>query len=126
MKILSKEHILMLHQALIEEFGGTTGLRDEGLLDSAINIPFQTFGGADLYTGIINKASRLGYGLIKNHTFIDGNKRIGTHAMLVLLEINDVSLDYYEEELITAILGVASGEVSDEDLISWIRNHLAE
>ena len=124
MKILSKEHILLLHQVLIAEYGGTTGLRDEGLLDSAINVPFQTFDGVDLFPGVVSKASRLGYGLIKNHPFLDGNKRIGAHAMLVLLDINNISLEYDDDELITVIMGVASGELSDEDLKNWLNNHL--
>ena len=126
MKILTKEQILALHEALIEEYGGTSELRDEGLLDSAISTPFQTFGGFDLYPTIIDKACRLGYGLIKNHPFVDGNKRIGTHAMLVLLEINNVSIEYEDDELIEAILGVAAGNLSAEDLTSWLNEHVVE
>ena len=94
MKILTKEQILALHDALIEEYGGTPELRDEVLLDSAINMPFQPFGGTDLYPTIVEKVGRLGYGLIRKHLFIDGNKRVGTHAMLVFLAINDVILEY--------------------------------
>ena len=126
MKLLTKEHILTLHKALIEEYGGTPELRDEELLDSAISTPFQTFGGADLYPTIVNKACRLGYGLIKNPPFVDGNKRIGTHAMLVFLEINNVSVEYEDEELIETILGVAAGDVSAEELIAWIVEHTNE
>ena len=126
MKKLTKEHILALHDALIKEYGGTPDLRDEGLLDSAISTPFQTFGGADLYPTIVDKACRLGYGLIKNHPFVDGNKRIGTHAMLVFLEINNVSVEYEDEELIETILGVAAGDVSAEELIAWIFDHINE
>ncbi len=126
MKLLTKEHILTLHKALIEEYGGTPELRDEGLLDSAISTPFQTFGGADLCPTIVDKACRLGYGLIRNHPFIDGNKRIGTHAMLVFLEINNVSVEYEDEELIETILGVAAGDVSAEELIAWIFEHINE
>jgi len=123
-KILTKEQILALHQALIDEFGGTPELRDEGLLDSAINMPYQTFGGADLYPSIVEKAGRLGYGLIKNHPFVDGNKRIGTHAMLVFLAINDVALEYDDSELIETILAVAAGKISDEELTSWLYKHI--
>lgn len=124
MKILTKKHILALHQALIDEFGGTPELRDEGLLDSAINMPYQTFGGVDLYLGIVEKAGRLGYGLINNHPFVDGNKRIGAHAMLVFLAINDVILEFGDDELIEVILAVAAGEVSDKELTSWLNNHI--
>ena len=126
MKILTKEQILALHEALIEEYGGTSELRDEGLLDSAISTPFQTFGGFDLYSTIVDKACRLGYGLIKNHPFVDGNKRIGTHAMLVLLEINNVSIEYEDDELIETILGVAAGNLSAEDLTGWLNEHVVE
>ena len=81
MKLLSRRQILMLHSMLIAQSGGMDGLRDEGLLDSAVNTPLQAFGGQELYPTILEKAARLGYGLIHNHPFVDGNKRIGTHAM---------------------------------------------
>ena len=126
MKILTKRQILLLHDALSIESGGSSELRDEGLLDSAISAPFQSFGGVDLYPDMILKAARLGFGLIKNHPFVDGNKRIGAHSMLAFLEVNGVSLEYKDEELIKIILSVASGESSDEDLASWLRNHVTE
>ena len=88
MKRLSKEQVLMLHSQLIESFGGSDGVRDENLLDSALESPFQTFDGEELYPTLQAKAARLGYGLIKNHCMIDGNKRIGAHAMLVFLELS--------------------------------------
>jgi death-on-curing protein len=80
MRRLSKEQILLLHTQLIEEFGGTDGVRDYNLLDSALEAPFQSFAGEELYPTIQAKAARFGYGLIKNHTMLDGNKRIGAHA----------------------------------------------
>lgn len=126
MKILTKEQIIALHDALIKEHGGTNELRDEGLLDSAISTPYQTFGGVDLYPSVVEKAGRLGYGLIKNHPFVDGNKRIGTHAMLVLLVINNVIPKYSENELTELILGVAAGEVSGEELTSWLVEHITK
>ena len=85
MKILTKQQILMLHEQLISETGGTQGLRDEGMLDSALASPFQSFGAYSPYKTVQQKAARLGYGLVMNHPFIDGNKRIGAHAMLTLL-----------------------------------------
>ena len=90
MKKLSKEQILMLHSALIEEFGGSEGVRDFNLLESALESPFQSFNGEDLYFSVQAKAAGLGYGLIKNHCMIDGNKRIGAHSMLVFLSINGI------------------------------------
>ena len=77
MIVLSKEQIIALHDALIAETGGDTGLRDEGLLESTLNAPFQSFGNVEPFPSIQQKAARLGYGLIKNHPFVDGNKRIG-------------------------------------------------
>lgn len=87
---LSKPQILLLHDQLLEATGGSSGLRDEGMLDSALNAPFQTFGGEDVYPSIQQKAARLCFGLVKNHSFVDGNKRIGAHAMLVFLVLNGI------------------------------------
>lgn len=123
MKRLNKEQVLRLHRDLIEEFGGSPGIRDEALLDSALAAPFQEFGGKVLFPSIEEKAARLGYGLIKNHAMIDGNKRIGTHVMLVFLVLNGYELDYTQKELYTTILGVASGKISYEELAEWIRSH---
>lgn len=124
MKFLNKRQILMLHTALIAEFGGSDGIRDEGLLESAINAPFQIFDGTELYPTVLEKAVRLGYGLIRNHPFFDGNKRIGTHAMLVFLAINNVTLSYQDEELIAVILSVAAGTLDDNGLLTWTQEHI--
>lgn len=124
MKILNKRQILMLHSMLITNSGGMDGLRDEGLLDSAINTPLQTFGGQELYPSILEKAARLGYGLIHGHPFVDGNKRIGTHAMLVLLDINNITLSYEDEDLIAAILRIAAGDMDDKGLLEWLKAHV--
>lgn len=124
MKILKKRQILLLHSALIAESGGSDGIRNEGLLDSAVNTPFQTFSGQDLYPTVLEKAVRLGFGLIRNHPFIDGNKRIGTHAMLVFLNLNSITLSYEDDELISTILSVASGEMDADGLLKWIQQHI--
>lgn len=123
MIILSKEQILLLHTQLLEETGGSDGIRDEGLLDSALNAPFQGFGNTDVFPSIQQKAARLGYGLVKNHAFIDGNKRIGAHAMLVFLALNKVELDYTQEELSEIFLQIATGESGFEELLRWITSH---
>lgn len=120
---LTQEQILMLHTELISATGGTDGVRDFGLLSSALNAPFQQFDNADLFPTIQQKAARLGYGLIKNHAFVDGNKRIGVHTMLVFLEINGISLEYTQKELYTTVLDVASGKADVEELTTWILNH---
>lgn len=123
MKRLSKEQILMLHSQLIEEYGGSDGVRDYNLLDSALENPFQSFCGEELYPTLQAKAARLGYGLIKNHCMIDGNKRIGTHAMLVFLAINGIELDYTQKELYETILAIADGSLEYEYLLKWILEH---
>ncbi len=124
MKILTKRQVLMLHASLIAESGGCDGIRDEGLLDSAINSPLQSFAGEDLYPTVLEKAARLGFGLIRNHPFIDGNKRIGTHAMLVFLAVNGISLSYEDDDLIRIILSVAAGELDDTGLLNWLQRHI--
>ena len=123
MKRLSKEQILMLHSQLIEIAGGSDGVRDYNLLDSALESPFQSFGGTDLYPTIQAKGARLGYGLIKNHCMVDGNKRIGTHAMLVFLALNGIELKYTQKELYETILKVADGSMEYEDLLQWVLEH---
>ena len=123
MKRLSKEQILMLHSQLIEEYGGSDGVRDYNLLDSALENPFHSFGGEELYPTLQAKAARLGYGLIKNHCMIDGNKRIGTHAMLVFLAINGIELDYTQKELYETILAIADGSPEYVCLLKWILEH---
>ncbi|WP_297290611.1 type II toxin-antitoxin system death-on-curing family toxin [uncultured Flavonifractor sp.] len=123
MKILNKRQILMLHQHLVDETGGSPGLRDEGLLDSALNAPFQTFGDTSAYPSLQQKAARLCYGLVKNHPFIDGNKRIGAHAMLVFLAVNGLELSYTQQELSDIILQIAAGEKEYDDLLVWLLAH---
>ncbi len=123
MKVLSKRQILLIHEQLIRETGGSQGLRDEGLLESAIAAPFQSFDGEDAFPSIYQKAARLGYGLIKNHPFVDGNKRIGTHIMLVFLALNDITLAYTQEELTQIILAIAASEKKYEDLLKWMLEH---
>lgn len=121
---LTKQQVIMLHQDVIAQSGGSPEIRDEGLLDSALNAPFQTFAGMELYPTIIDKAAHLGYSLIKNHAFVDGNKRIGTHVMLAFLMLNGIDVDYEDEGLIQLILGVAAGEISSEQLLAWLQAHI--
>ena len=123
MKRLTKTQILKMHSLLIQETGGSDGVRDEGLLDSALNLPFQSFDGEDIYKTIQAKAARLGFSLINNHPFVDGNKRIGILVMLVFLEINGIEIICTDEELIELGLGVADSSVSYKDLLNWIIDH---
>lgn len=123
MIVLSKKQIIMLHSQLINETGGTDGIRDEGLLDSALSAPFQSFADIEVYPTTQQKAARLGYGLVKNHAFIDGNKRIGAHAMLVFLALNKIELNYTQDELSDTFLKIAAGEITQDDLLEWIIDH---
>ena len=123
MKTLSTRQILLLHEQLCAQTGGSQGLRDEGLLESALSAPFQSFSGTDAYPSLQQKAARLAFGLVKNHPFIDGNKRIGAHAMLVFLALNGVELDYEQKELSDLILSVAADESGYEDILQWLIDH---
>ena len=120
---ISKHQILLIHDQLIAETGGSSGLRDEGMLDSALNAPFQSFGGEDMYPSLQQKAARLCFGLVKNHPFVDGNKRIGAHAMLVFLALNGIELQHSQSELSNVILQLAAGEIETSDLLRWILEH---
>ena len=123
MKTLSKNQVTALHSALIREFGGIDGIRDEGLLESALAAPFQTFGGEPVYPSLQAKAAQLGFGLIRNHPFVDGNKRIGAHTMLVFLAVNGIELRYEQQDLIDIVLAVAAGQIDRQRLLQWILDH---
>ena len=123
MKTLSKNQVTALHSALIREFGGIDGIRDEGLLESALAAPFQTFGGEPVYPSLQAKAAQLGFGLLRNHPFVDGNKRIGAHTMLVFLAVNGIELRYEQQELIDIVLSVAAGQIDRQGLLQWILDH---
>lgn len=121
----SKEKVLLLHKLLAEETGGSIGVRDEALLESALEAAFMTFGGQELYPTKEEKGARLGYTLISNHAFVDGNKRIGMYVMLTFLEVNGIRLECTNEEIVQTGLGVASGEMSYEQLRDWVIAHRA-
>lgn len=117
----SKEKVLLLHQIISEQTGGDINLRDEGLLESALESAFQTFDGKDLYPTKEEKAARLGYSLISNHAFTDGNKRIGVYVMISFLQVNGINIDLTDEEVIYVGMSVANGSMSYEQLVSWIK-----
>lgn len=123
MKKINTHHILLLHHILIEYSGGSDGIRDKSLLESAVNAPFATFGGVALCNTIQSKAAKLCFGLIKNHPFIDGNKRIGILAMLSFLEDNGIKLKCNDKELVTLGLKLAEGTINETDVLNFIINH---
>lgn len=120
MTFLTKEQIITLHSLCIEQAGGSCGIRDEGLLDSAINAPFQSFAGVDLYPTVQSKAAQLCFGLINNHPFIDGNKRIGILAMLTFLDLNGLTIDTSDDEIVSLGLSIASGKMTSSEITDWI------
>ena len=112
---------MLLHQLITEETGGDNGVRDFGLLDSALESVFATFDGQDLYPSKEEKGARLGYTLISNHAFVDGNKRIGMYVMITFLQVNGIRLHPTNEEVIRVGLAVASGTMKYEELLAWVR-----
>ena len=120
----SKEKVLLLHQYIASETGGSVGLRDEGLLESALESAFATFEGKELYSTKEEKAARIGASLVSNHAFLDGNKRIGMYVMLTFLEVNGIRLQCTDEEIVHACLSLADGSMGYDELLAWIREHL--
>ena len=114
---------LLLHQLVIESTGGTAGVRDFNLLDSALNACFQTYDGVELYPTKEEKGARLGFNLVSNHAFIDGNKRLGLLIMLSFLEVNGIKIKYSDDELIKIGLSLADGSLKYDDLLMWVKNH---
>lgn len=119
----SKEKVMLLHQLVAEETGGSIGVRDEGLLESALEAAFAGFGDKEFYPSKEEKGARLGYTLISNHAFVDGNKRIGMYVMLTFLEVNGVRLDCTNEEIVEVGLAVAGGTMGYEALLEWVIEH---
>ena len=119
----SQDKVLLLHKLITEETGGAPELRDINLLDSALESAFQTFDGVELYPTKEEKGARLGFSLISNHAFVDGNKRIGMYVLLTFLEVNGIRLDVDNGDVARVGLAVASGEMKYNELLEWIREH---
>ncbi|MBQ7343907.1 MAG: type II toxin-antitoxin system death-on-curing family toxin [Clostridia bacterium] len=116
----SEEKVLLLHKLITEETGGDPNLRDRALLESALESAFATFDGKELYPSKQQKGARLGYALISNHAFVDGNKRIGMYVMLTFLEVNGIKIRPTNAEVARVGLTVAAGEMKYEELLDWI------
>lgn len=119
----SREKVLLLHQLMAEATGGSIGVRDEGLLDSALESAFSGFGDREFYPTKEEKGARIGYSLISNHAFVDGNKRIGVYVMMSFLEMNGIRLKCTDDEIISIGLSVADGSMSYEKLLEWVIDH---
>jgi len=116
----TQEKVMLLHKLITEETGGDPNIRDTALLNSALESAFATFDGKELYPTKQEKGARLGYALISNHAFVDGNKRIGMYVLLTFLETNGVKIRPTNEEVARVGLAIASGEMKYEDLLDWI------
>ena len=120
MILLSEKQILKLHSELVEKFGGIDGVRDKGLIESSINNVYQSYFGVEKYPTIEEKAARLCYSFIKNHAFLDGNKRIGIYVMMVLLELNGISLNCSNDELTELGLKIVYSSLRYSEIIEFI------
>ena len=120
---LTKSQVINIHSTLISSTSGSDGVRDDGMLESALAAPFQTFGGENLYPALLQKATRLACSLVSDHPFIDGNKRIGVHTMLVFLALNGVEIECTQAELIEIGLSLAQSTLSYEELFKWLCDH---
>lgn len=123
MIVLDNETIILMHKMILSASGGLDGVRDYGLLDSCVNSFFQTFDNIELYSTIEEKGAHLGYSLITNHAFFDGNKRIGVLAMLTFLEANNIKMHYTDNDIIKLGYSVAKGEFQYDSILRWINNH---
>ncbi|QDT52030.1 Toxin Doc [Caulifigura coniformis] len=121
---LTQAEVLFIHRAALAANGGLPGLRDVALLDSAVAQPRMSFGGRDLYPTVIEKAASLGFSLMNNHPFVDGNKRVGWAAMRTFLLLNDVPLRFLTEDGVRIALAIAAGQTSREELVEWITTHV--
>ena len=123
MILLTVEEIIALHDKLIERTGGSHGLRDQSLLESAVYSAMSSFADNEAYPTVEEKAARLMFSITNNHAFVDGNKRIGLFVMLMTLQLNNIKIKYTQSELITLVLSVADGETEYIDILDWIMEH---
>ena len=119
----TKENVILLHSILSQKAGSAAGVREIGLLESAIESAYQTFDGQELYPTTEEKGARMCFSLISNHAFVDGNKRIGVLALMTFLELNGAKISPSNEEIIRIGLGLAEGKVGYEELLSWVREN---
>ena len=120
----SREKVLLLHQLIAQETGGEVGLRDQALLDAALAAAFAGVSDREFYPSKEEKAAKLGFDLISNHAFLDGNKRIGMYVMLTFLEANGIAFEATNEDVSEAGLAVASGTMGYDELLTWVQQHL--
>ena len=123
MNYLYPKQVLYLYQRIIQQSGGTIGLRDEGLLESAVYRPQASFGGQDLYPDLFSKAAALGHSIISNHPFVDGNKRVGFEAMRLMLQLNGHDLHASLDAKFEFVTDIAKGKLSEQAIADWLKRH---
>ncbi|HMO63552.1 MAG TPA: type II toxin-antitoxin system death-on-curing family toxin [Ferruginibacter sp.] len=121
--MISLKEATVIHEILIDNFGGLHGIRDFGSLESALNRPLQSFDNQELYPGAINKAAALLESILVNHPFIDGNKRTGYTLVRLFLLKNEIDIKATQEEKYDFIMSVASGTSSFNSIVEWLTNH---
>ncbi len=119
--MITKAIVLSLHNASIEKYGGSYGVRDEGLMESAIARPYQTFGGEDLYPTVFEKSAAIAESLIINHPFVDGNKRTGFLTMLAVLEMEGFRLTASKNDAYQTTIAISTGELPFEQIVEWLK-----
>jgi death on curing protein len=124
--MITKEIILYLHEQSILEYGGSHGTRDEGLMESAIARPYQTFDGNDLYPSLYEKAAAIAESIIINHPFIDGNKRTGYLAMLAILKTGNLYLTAKNDAIYDFVICISTGDLNSEQIVEWLKANTAE
>lgn len=126
MRFLSIENIIVFQEKIIRETGGSYGIRDRGLIESALNRCFMTYACKDLYPSIIEKIAVTAHSLICNHGFIDGNKRIGIAVMVIMLKMNNIKVIFTQQELIDLGLRTAEGLLNEKDIMNWVSEHIKD
>ncbi len=120
---LTEQQASSVHEMMIKATGGSGGVRDIDLLQSALNAPFQAFEGKKVYPSLLSKAAAMCRSVISNHPFVDGNRRTGIHVMLIFLEVNGVQPNYMQQELIDLGLGIAAGKLDVIAIFNWLSEH---
>lgn len=123
MKIITLRQILLLHEIMIKKYGGSSGVRDMGMFESAVHRPFATFGGNDLYPDIYLKTGAFIQSIVKNHPFVDGNKRTAFSGAFIFLKKNNIDLDIEKKEAVKFMLGVANKNLSVDEISLWLKKH---
>ena len=123
MNYLYPKQVIYLYEQIIRVSGGSLGLRDEGMLESAVYRPQASFGGQDLYPDLFSKAAAMGHSIIGNHPFVDGNKRVGFEAMRLMLRLNGYDVRTSEESKYEFVVKIAEGRLTEQAIADWLKQH---